>query len=235
MDEETTNLNETDVTEAPVEETVQETPVEETEVQEVDETVEGPVEEVQEVEEEADEYQAPQYPTFTPNIDFSQLPTTEDGLLDPNALASTITEQIAQAQAAAVQEAQARFQEERQEERLWNKAIEKYPELKTDKELRELVQNTRLGSLAQTNKFPTPAQVAETLFKRMGSAEAKGAKQATESVKIQKSAYVETSQVKSDDGATKRQQLEQQIVSPDPTVRTKATNELLKSMLFGEN
>lgn len=183
-------------------------------------------------------YQAPQYQP----IDFSQLQADENGLIDPNALAGTINQSIAAAEQRAVAQATQSFQEQRIEEKQWDKAYEKYPELKSNKELRDLVHNSRLGEVtnllsktqdARSVKLPTPAQIADKLFKHMGTAKSEGMKQATVNEVIQNSAHVETAGRRTDDSADNRQKLYQNINNPNKEQATKARTELLKSMLFG--
>lgn len=184
-------------------------------------------------------YQGPQYQP----IDFSQLQADENGLIDPNALAGTINQSIAAAEQRAVAQATQAFQEQRVEEKQWEKAYDKYPELKTNKELRDLVHNSRLGEvtnlLSKTQdtssvKLPTPAQIADKLFKHMGTAKTEGMKQATENVVVQNSAHVETAGRRTDDTADNRSKLFQNINNPNKEVARKSRQELLKGMLFGE-
>ena len=135
------------------------------------------VEEVSEIEEDYGypDYQLPQ----NPGLDFSKLPVGEDNLINPEALASAITQQIATAEERATLRAQQSFQEQQAETRAWEKAYEKYPDLKTNKELRDMVQQTRIGQFTDAMnrtknpaevKFSTPMQVAEKFFKHIGTA-----------------------------------------------------------------
>lgn len=193
-----------------------------------------------EPEEEID-YPAYQGPEYQP-IDFSQLQADENGLIDPSALAGTINQSIAAAEERATARASQVYQEQRAEERSWDKAYEKYPDLKTNKELRDLVHNSRIGEvtnlLSKTQdvksvKLPTPSQIADKLFKHMGTAKSEGMKQATENVVVQNSAHVETAGRTSDDAAENRSKLYQNINNPNKEKAKQARTELLKSMLFG--
>lgn len=131
-----------------------------------------------------DEFEYPnvQIPQAQP-IDFNNLPVGEDNLIDPNALAGSINQAIATAEERAALRAQQAYAEQRAEEKGWEKAYEKYPELKTNKELRDLVHRTRLGEvtdmLGRTQdpssvKLPTPAQIADRFFKYIGNAKQEG-------------------------------------------------------------
>lgn len=195
---------------------------------------------VQEEEEEQQTFQ--QVPAVAP-IDFSQLQADENGLIDPNALAGAINQRIAQAEQNASARAQQIYAEQEQEKRLWDKAYEKYPDLKTDKELNSLVQQARIGEatdlLSRSNdpasvKLPTPGQVADKLFKRIGTAKTEGMQQATTNTVVQKSAQLETASRKSDDGAETVQQARANLNNPNKEVANKARNELLRKYLGWE-
>lgn len=234
-------------TEQPVEQPQPNEPTLTTEVQET--APEEPVTETQEpvstetpVEEE-EEQQAYQQVAPVPPIDFSQLPADENGLIDPNALASVINQRIAQAEQNASQRAQQIYAEQEQEKRLWDKAYEKFPDLKTDKELNNLVQQARIGEATDllsrstdpaSVKLPTPAQVAEKLFKRIGTAKTEGMQQATTNTVVQKSAQLETAGRKSDDGAETVQQARANLNNPNKEVANKARSELLRKYLGWE-
>lgn len=181
--------------------------------------------------------------TPTPPIDFSQLPADENGLLDPNALASMINKSIIQAEQNAVTRAQQAYAEQEQEKKLWSKAYDKYPELKSDKELQSLVHQARIGEatdiLSRTKdpssvKLPTPTQVAEKLFKRFNSAKTAGMQQATTNTVIQKSAQLETASRTSDASAETVQSARANINSPNKQVANQARQDLLKKYLGWE-
>lgn len=127
-------------------------------------------------------------------IDFSQLPTDEAGNVDPNAFAQVLAQRDQQLLAAANQQMQEQFVQMRQEERLWGKAEKAYPEISTNKELRQLVQQTRYGIIA-SGKNASPLEAAKQIFKHTQAARQAGQTQAKESVRIQQSAGLETSSV----------------------------------------
>lgn len=194
----------------------------------------------QETQEEA-EYPNYQAPPLQP-LDFSRLPVDENNLIDPSALAGAINNQMYGAVESARNAARQEYMEQRSEERSWEKAYEKYPDLKTNKDLRDLVNQARIGEatdiLSRSNdpkavKLPTPAQIADKFFKQIGTAKTEGMKQATENVKVQNSAYVETAGTKTNDGADNRSKLYQDLRNPNKLVAKQAGADLLKSMLFG--
>lgn len=197
---------------------------------------------------ETDEFEYAQYnvPQAQP-IDFSNLPVGEDNLIDPNALAGSINQAVAAAEERAAARAAQAYQEQRAEERSWEKAYEKFPELKSNKELRDLVHNARLGEVstalsrartqqeAQSVKLPTPGQMADRLFKHLGTAKAEGMKQATENTVIQQSARLETAGTKGSDSSDVKAKAFQNINNPNKEVAKQARQDLLKSMLFGNS
>lgn len=193
--------------------------------------------------EEDEEVEYPQYQLpDVPQLDFNNLPTGEDNLVDPNVLAQTINHQMATIEQRATLKAQAAYQEQRAEERAWEKAYEKYPELKTNKEVRDLVHRARLGEVAdllsKTNdphavKLPTPAQIADKFFKFSTAQKQEGMKQATANVTVQSSAYVETAAKATDDSSDALAQARANINNPDPVVRQQARNAILQSHVFG--
>lgn len=178
-----------------------------------------------------------------PQLDFSNLPVSDDNLIDPQALAGAINNQIAAAENRATARARQEYLEQQAEARGWEKAYEKYPELKKNRDLKDIVHRARLGEvtdlLSKTNdpskvKFPTPSQTAEKIFKYMGTAKAEGMKQATENTVIQASAHVETAGGRTDDSADARTKAYQNINNSNKEVAKKARTDLLKSMLFNE-
>jgi len=211
-------------------------------------TEETPVETAQpvqeNVQEEEDDFDYPQQqiPQFQP-IDFNNLPVGEDNLIDPNALAGSINQSIVAAEERATLRAQQAYQEQRAEEKNWDKAYEKYPELKSNKELRDLVHRARLGEvtdmLSRTQdpssvKLPTPGQIADKFFKYANTQKAEGMKQAIENTKVQSSAYVESAGTRTNDNADTKAKLYQNINNSNKEVAKKARTDLLKSMLFSD-
>lgn len=181
------------------------------------------------------------YQSQTPQIDLSQIPQNEDGTLNADALAQQINDQLA----AANQEARnarnlvLELEEKRREESLWHKAQDKYPELKSDKQLASEVQALRMGMLMNevnsgnaNAKILSPSQAYDRLQKRFATAKAEGVKQGTENVKVQESAYVETVNPGTAQG-TDKDQLFRQMRSGNRAESAKATDAYLEKILFG--
>lgn len=216
-------------TEAPVEtQTTQQTP---TQVQE-------PVQEVEE-----DEFpQMVQAPGVQP-IDYSKF-VDENGLLDVKALGEAQNAQMQAALQTATAQARNAYQNELRETREWTKAVEQYPALKTNKALRDMVENARIGNATEQYqkagnnpellariRVPSPLQVAKTIFDYAGTAKDEAIKQVTENVKIQETAYVETASTPVQE--SKNEQLYKKIGDPrDPIGAQQAQRDLLKSLLF---
>lgn len=221
-DEQTTEVAE-EVVETPTE-----TPVEE-----------APTEEAVEEEEEYPSYEVPQ----VPQLDFNNLQMGEDGLIDPNVLAGAINQQVNSAAESARIAARNEYQEQRQEERSWDKAYEKYPELKSNKELRDLVHRARLGEVTdmlsktrdpQSVKLPTPSQIASKFFKYADGKKVEGMKQATENTVVQESAHLETSGTRTNDSSDARTKMFQNLKNPNKEVAKQAGQDYLKAILFGD-
>lgn len=227
--------------EQPVAETPDESASEQPQVEQSQQVAETPA--AQPVEEEEDDYQY-QPVQEVPQLDLNNLAAGEDGLIDPNELAGAINQQMQAAVEAARQSARNEYLEQRAEEKQWEKAYSKYPELKTNKELRDLVHRARLGEVTDllsrsqdpsTVKLPTPGAIADRFFNHIGTAKAEGMKQATQNTVIQASAHVETSSRKTDDKAEAQSKLYQNINNPDKTIAKQARQDLLKQFLFGDN
>jgi hypothetical protein len=224
-----------------VEETNEPTQVEQTTV-EAEQTVESPEYE----DEEEDSYtpfslnQNPANPA--PQLDLSQIPLDADGNYDANALAQAINNQLAAANQVAQQATNmvVELEEKRREEQLWQKAMDKYPELKSDKQLAQEVDALRYGLLAKDvmsgnsdARLITPAKAAERVLSRFQAAKTEGMKTATESVKVQESAYIEPTSSGQTVDAGGEEALFQKMRSPDRFSAEQAQAELLKKRLFG--
>ena len=158
-------------------------------------------------------------------VDVNSLPTNPDGTIDPEVFANAVYSQALQ---AANAQAQQTVQEQLQEQKLWQQAEKSYPELAENKELRNMVHNTRLGEMAASlgEKNPTPKQVADKLFKQINSAKASGVEQATNNVRVQESATLESaSNVKPDN----RDQVYGAALSGDDNARQEYIKNLIDS------
>lgn len=211
------------------------------EPQETEEVSEEPVEVTEEDEDEqpirvnAPDVQAPPF-------DFSKIPANENGELDAQALAQAFQEygqEIAKTSTQNAANMLQEMEERRQEERQWNKAFEKYPDLKNDKSLAEEVQALRFGLFAneinsgKQGNLITPTKAFERLNSRFAAKKVEGIKQATENTRVEESVYVEPT---SNAGSVKESDedaLFKQMRSPDRTEADQAGFDFLKKRLFG--
>lgn len=150
------------------------------------------------VDEEDDEPVIDFTPSAVPEVapfDISKLPQDEDGNVDPAAFQTALGEYIAAEASRQAQTGTNQLRMEMQYEREWNKAVSKFPELKTDKELRQLVQDQWMAGvlLNDGTGYKSPEKVASRFQKLRGSAKQEGIKSATETVRVQASAHLESS------------------------------------------
>lgn len=172
--------------------------------------------------------QAPELQPF----DWTQLPQEADGSIDPNAFAAAINQQITQATEVARQQARVEAQEQIKEQKLWEQAENAYPELKQDKELRDMVKNARWGEWVATNgtKNPSPKAIADKIFNKIGQAQKQGVEQAQNNVRIQESAALETASNTAT--ASPQTELRTRVASANTREqKDTATTELLKTLI----
>ena len=172
--------------------------------------------------------QAPELQPF----DWSNLPQDVEGNIDPNAFAAAINQQITQATEVARQQARMEAQEQIKEQKLWEQAENSYPELKQDKELRDMVKNARWGEWVATNgsKNPSPKAIADKIFNKIGQAKKMGVEQAQNNVRIQESAVLETASNTAT--ATPQAELRTRVASANSREqKDTATTELLKTLI----
>lgn len=183
--------------EAPAQEQVAEETPQEPQVQEqtnetqvVEESGETPEEPIQSDEPEVNydltrflqpQQQAPQ---FTPD---------EEGYIDPNAFYNKVL-----ADAEARIEQKLAFQES--ERRAWQSIEKKYPEIKEDPELRDIVNSQRIADVARGGKGDLN-QIAGKLLGKLQSYQTKGKAQAQVSEKVQKSASLQSTTANNVDGS----------------------------------
>lgn len=195
-----------EVLEAPQEQPQQEdvqTPQENVETPAPEQPTEPTVQEVQEqsAEVEEDDYDVDISPMSAPQtevqpIDWNTLPRDPNNpdYVDPNAFAQVLHNQQQQAVAAASAQARAEVTEQLREQKLWQQAEKAYPELASNRDMRDMVKNARLGEMASSlgKKNPTPKQTADKLFKQVQEARKQGVEQAQNNVRVQQSATLET-------------------------------------------
>ena len=227
-DDELSQLDPASQTEAPKQEQTEAQPAVE---EKVETPAQAPVEETSTTSEVVespsteDVDEDPELPQWQPqNIDINQLPRDPENpdYVDPQAYAQAIQQQ-------AIEAARREIAEQRQEEKLWDKATEAYPELKENKDLRDLVYNSRMGEMI-AGRNPSPKAVADRLFKHIQSARQSGVQQAQTNVTVQESARLETSNTRSNDNAVDRSGLMGQLSSYDARTKDAAVDALLKDM-----
>lgn len=214
------------VAEAPTQESAQAEPSQEVaqEVQQAEQTYDDGVE----LDTLPNYGQAPELQPF----DWSNLPQDVEGNIDPNAFAAAINQQITQATEVARQQARMEAQEQIKEQKLWEQAENSYPELKQDKELRDMVKNARWGEWVATNgqKNPSPKAIADKIFNKIGKAKQMGVEQAQNNVRIQESAVLETASNTAT--ATPQSELRTRVASANSREqKDTATTELLKTLI----
>lgn len=105
---------------------------------------------------------------------------SKDGYVDPNEVASAIEQRLLN-----------RMQEQRQQAQAWESIEKKYPEIKEDGSLRELMLNQHIAEVVQGKKSNLQA-VADSIMERVSGAKSEGRSEAKVSKKIQKAASLET-------------------------------------------
>ena len=181
---EQTQPTQNEVTETPTQETnVPSQEVETTQVETPESTTETETNQpAYEPVAEIPDYDITQYlqPTQTPEF------TTDDsGYIDPKEFYNRVMQD-----AEARIEQRLKFQES--ERKLWASVEAKYPEIKEDGELRDILNNQRIADVASGGKGDLN-KIAEKLLGKIQSYQAKGKVQAQVSEKIQKSAALESS------------------------------------------
>lgn len=160
-----------------VEPTQVETPVETT----TETETQTEVEQVQQVE-ELPEYDITQY-LQQPSV--PEFKADDSGYIDPKEFYAQVMRD-----AEARMEQKLRFQES--EKRLWASIENKYPEIKEDSDLRDILNNQRIADVANGGKGDLN-KIAERFFGKLSTYQAKGKAQAQVSEKVQKSAALESS------------------------------------------
>lgn len=207
------------------------------------ESIDIPTFEMAQRQAQAQQPQQQAQPTQLPALDPKDF-TSEDGEVDmakfsqafqarDQLLTQQIVQQVVQNVIPQVSQMTSRqVTAAKQEERLWEATFKKYPQIKDNKELRDLVHKTRLGSYrAQDDSVLTPLRAADSLFKYIGAAKAEGAKSATESVRVQASAHLESADNTASERGLKTQNDYANIDNRDKRVSEAARIDLLKSWL----
>jgi hypothetical protein len=166
------NTNEPEVQEQPVAEPIAEGAEAPTDQEPVEEEGQATLTTEAEEEDSPVDYQLPTQP-----YEFQ----AQDGYVDPNTVAQEIHNRVLE---------QVRF--ERAEAKAWEKIEQKYPQVKNDKELREIILNQRVANAYQGKNVALP-KIADSIMSRFTTAKSEGRAEANVSRKIQKAASLETS------------------------------------------
>lgn len=118
--------------------------------------------------------QQPSQPAFTPD---------EEGYIDPNAFYNRVLQD-----AETRIEQKMKFQES--ERKAWSYVENKFPEIKEDPELRDLVNSQRLADVARGGKGDL-VQISTKVLGKLQSYQSRGKAQAQVSEKVQKSAALQ--------------------------------------------
>lgn len=179
-------------------------------------------ESIQEEDSSDDDYQ-PQ-PTVAP----PKLEVGEDGTLDVNQLNDWANQVVNVAQQRSAQEAQAQVREKEQ----WNSLYEKYPELKGNKKMRDLIHQQRMGRIVANGKDDVIG-AWESIRKFADESKQQGVKSAQESIVRQKSANLESASTPNDQSSAKKRNEQLLDLSAARNRRTadEARHELLKGMI----
>jgi len=104
----------------------------------------------------------------------------EDGYIDPNKFYQQVMNDVEQ-----------KLQFQKSEERAWAKIEQKYPDIKSDKDLRDLVHAARLNDVTRGGKGDLN-DAAGKVFEKLQNYQSKGKAQAQVSETVQKSANLQT-------------------------------------------
>jgi hypothetical protein len=227
--------------ETQVDEGYEENEVSESEPQEVAE--EAPAIEGADVEEEEEldpAAYAPQYaqPQQIPQIDPNQF-IDETGQVDwytynaaQEQRMQAIQENAAIMAQNAVQQATHQMELKQNYQTMWSKAEDKYPELKGNKELKDMVQAIHAQSaLLGKGKFLSPEKAAAKLFGVRSSAKAEGMKAASETRRVQSAAGLANPNPPAQAGSKSTKDLKSAMTTGSKQEREAARLAYLKNIL----
>ncbi len=174
---------------------------------EADEAQAEPAEPTEEQSEVAPSEEEENEPNYEP-VDYSQfrnndtqIPVNDDGTVDPVAFRNQLKQELRD---------EMRF--ERQEERNWQAVEKRHPQLRDDKEIREILLNQRIANAIQ-GKETNLVKLADRLYGRVDRAKSEGRAQANVSQRVQKAASLETATANS--GEDKSDKLYDRIIGGD--------------------
>ena len=131
----------------------------------------------------------------------------------------------------ARQEATRQIMAAETEKRGWERTFAKYPQVRDNKELRDQIHKMRLGEVAVTGKPVSPMKIADRFFSHISAARNDGVKQATQTIKVQETAHLETAANTASDKGLKTQQSWDNVGSRNRQTSERARTDILKSWL----
>lgn len=155
-----------------------------------------------------------------------ELQVGDDGTLDVNNLNQWAQGVVQSAQYQSAKQ----FAELREEDRQWSKVYEKYPEVRENKKLRDLVHKQRLGNITAGGKNDV-VKAAKEIFALRSEGLTEGKKSAQQSITRQKSADLETASTPTDTTSSRREELSILMTSRSRRVAEGARQQLLKDLI----
>lgn len=154
----------------------------------------------------------------------------ETGDVNVDALLQTFNERINEAVQVSTSQSVTEVELKNKYEKSWAEAEAEFPELKKDKEKRDMVYAIHADTVASNKKYLSPKAAAAKLFGIANKAKAEGIEAAQESSKVQDSARLETSSQPAPTNTT-NSDLEARLQSSDRVVSEAARQEKLSQLL----
>ena len=122
------------------------------------------------------------------------------------------------------------FQQQREEQRSWDKIFKKWPEVEKDKKSVNLIHTVRLGQLAK-GESPDLYKIAKDLMGGRETAKSEGIKSANDSTKVQKCASLEASSSTNKGASASQNELLEKTSSRNRLEADAARQELIRQMM----
>lgn len=177
----------------------------------------------------ADYYGLDQVPELQ-DIDLTKLPVDEYGTVSLQDLQAALAEQRQIDSVRARETARQTLLEYENERRDVERVIEKYPAVKEDKELFELVLDKR-DATALRGKSISLTKAADLVFSKLTASKQQGADQANKNTTVQKAAHLSSSGAPTSGDEATEKDLRAQLRSGDPTKVEAARHKLLRRMI----
>lgn len=160
----------------------------------------------------------------------SQLKTDEDGTVDLKSVLRVLNQRNQETTQRAVRnEVLNTLTEVDQSRQAWKEAEETYPQLAENQNLRKLVENQRIASIAEGGN-QSPKEAADTIFAEFKEVKAEATRQSQESVRIQQAGSLQTASNQTGDSVDE-DRLFAQSGDPDRAKGSKARQSLLKKWI----